>query len=426
MDDKRICMKKKNFSFSVLHLGAIVILYYFISPTLRTFFPKTIGVLDLSDEFFVLFLFIYVFLYINKFPKRPAIYLFLFAFWGLLSGIIKAVPLKILFAGMFLQVKGPLLFICASMVPINKRVFFSFAKAFLCFFVVVLLFSFIDIFGGLAYKDLLKLKVEYRFGVSNLNSIFIHPSTLAFFSFSLAFFLLVFTKKKKFFLSLVTIIGIYSFRIKEIFGFFISVFLRKQYLSIKYIIGVLVLGLISFIIYKNIIPWHYNQYFSASSIDTVARLALYFTSVKIGVNEFPFGEGFGRFGGEISARYYSPVFKKYNIDKVFGLSIEDPKFVKDTFWPMVLGETGFIGLILYILLLASIFKFALVQNTGFLCEKSEKLIMSVRICFVFLLISSLAKPVFSQSPHMFLAFFYTGMVYSYLKSGSSGCSVDSL
>ena len=74
------------------------------------------------------------------------------------------------------------------------------------------------------------------------------------------------------------------------------------------------------------------------------RVGLYLGSVAVARDEFPFGAGVGRFGSHMSREVYSPVYAEYGMDQMYGIKEERPIAVTDTFWPMILGETGLIGL----------------------------------------------------------------------------------
>ena len=78
---------------------------------------------------------------------------------------------------------------------------------------------------------------------------------------------------------------------------------------------------------------------------TDARTALYTTSVLIARDDFPIGAGLGRFGSGVSRDPYSPVYARYGLDQIDGLSPQHSSYVTDTFWPRILGETGVIGLV---------------------------------------------------------------------------------
>jgi hypothetical protein len=75
------------------------------------------------------------------------------------------------------------------------------------------------------------------------------------------------------------------------------------------------------------------------------RMALYVGSFAIARDFLPLGAGLGRFGSYMSEAHYSPIYDRYGLDVVFGLSPEHPEAISDTFWPMVLGELGPVGLV---------------------------------------------------------------------------------
>jgi len=77
------------------------------------------------------------------------------------------------------------------------------------------------------------------------------------------------------------------------------------------------------------------------------RVALYVGSAAIGRDQFPLGAGLGRYGSHMSWEEYSPVYGQYGLDQVPGLQPTDGSAVTDTFWPMLLGETGIVGMIAY-------------------------------------------------------------------------------
>lgn len=75
------------------------------------------------------------------------------------------------------------------------------------------------------------------------------------------------------------------------------------------------------------------------------RIALYAGSLAIARDEFPLGGGIGRFGSHLSREDYSPLYARYGLTRVALLGPDDPQAATDAFWPMVLGETGAIGLV---------------------------------------------------------------------------------
>jgi hypothetical protein len=85
-----------------------------------------------------------------------------------------------------------------------------------------------------------------------------------------------------------------------------------------------------------------NSYFDPLA-PTAARTVLYLTGIDLANRSFPFGAGFGRFGGYASQLYYSPVYDDYGISAMYGLSPTTPYYLQDTYWPHIVGETGWIG-----------------------------------------------------------------------------------
>lgn len=89
---------------------------------------------------------------------------------------------------------------------------------------------------------------------------------------------------------------------------------------------------------------------------TSARLAMFVTCIKIAIDFFPIGSGFGTFASFLSGRYYSGIYAMYGLSNISGLRIDQYNYVSDTFWPWVIGQFGFVGGIVYISLLYIIIK----------------------------------------------------------------------
>jgi hypothetical protein len=74
-----------------------------------------------------------------------------------------------------------------------------------------------------------------------------------------------------------------------------------------------------------------------------ARAMLTLAGPFVAWDHFPFGSGWATFGSAFSAEPYSPVYGMYRMAGIWGLSPDSPAFVSDTYWPMILGQTGFFG-----------------------------------------------------------------------------------
>ena len=125
---------------------------------------------------------------------------------------------------------------------------------------------------------------------------------------------------------------------------------------------------------------------------TEARSILLHVGISLSMQFFPFGAGLGTFGTAAAQKYYSPVYSSYGIDNIYGFRSDNPLYLTDTFWPAVVGETGVIGLILYICLIFCIFKHFYKKLS--INNLSRFLIIYV---FITLICSSIATSVFAQN-----------------------------
>ena len=399
---------KPNHKF-VINFFFVVVILTSISDTIERFIP-TNGLLNYLDELFIVFSFVITIKKnIIRTDKKIWIVLILFVLCGFISGIRQDVPLKIMILGCFLTIKGVLLYITFSNITFNKNDINLFIKLMSKTFPVILLFCIVEILLGNRYLEFFNLFQRGTFlGMRTLGSIFRVQSTLAFYGFVMFLIYRFFIKSKK--KSITSFLLVFApFKIKEAIGAIFSYYLcRTRKINVKVILGGIIVGLGCWYLYKTYYPSHYNQYFSGNT--DIARVALMDTSFKISMNEFPLGEGFGRFGSATSKRYYSPVYKKYNIDTVWGLNHEtNDSFIQDTFYPMIIGETGILGLFFWCILLACIFYSSW---KGFYSNRNQYN-STIFLLFIFMVLSSLAKPTFVQAPHNLILFGLVGMMNKY-------------
>lgn len=70
---------------------------------------------------------------------------------------------------------------------------------------------------------------------------------------------------------------------------------------------------------------------------------------------FPLGSGFGTFGSAEAAKHYSNLYYTYGFDEIWGLSPTFGPFLSDTYWPMAIGQFGWIGAICFLAVYARMF-----------------------------------------------------------------------
>ena len=136
----------------------------------------------------------------------------------------------------------------------------------------------------------------------------------------------------------------------EVFAFLLivyTVFYKKEKLRIRSLL-LIVPAVVA-------IAWDQIEFYFVTLREGSARAQLLLKSFLIALDHFPFGAGFGTFGSYYSGVIYSPIYRQYNISEVFGLSESMSNFISDSFWPMILGQTGYLGLMFYCLALLSLF-----------------------------------------------------------------------
>lgn len=80
----------------------------------------------------------------------------------------------------------------------------------------------------------------------------------------------------------------------------------------------------------------------------IARPATYETGMKIMFHDYiPFGSGLGSFGTAAAAKEYSPLYYKYQLNTIWGLTPDNPMFLADAFYP-TLAEYGIVGLFFFL------------------------------------------------------------------------------
>ena len=87
----------------------------------------------------------------------------------------------------------------------------------------------------------------------------------------------------------------------------------------------------------------------------VPRTVLHVVGIKILMDFFPLGSGFGTFASYLSGRDYSNIYDMYGISNVIGMTREQYNFISDVFWPYIYGQFGIFGLLIYVKLIVSIF-----------------------------------------------------------------------
>ncbi len=146
------------------------------------------------------------------------------------------------------------------------------------------------------------------------------------------------------------------------------------------------------------------------------RVALAVGSVAIARDALPFGAGLGRFGSHMSREQYSPLYAELGLDKIYGLSRAFPIAVTDNFWPMILGETGVIGLVACAVFIASLLR-SLWSAAGVPATPAVRAFaLGALLVFVEAIVRSIVSPVFVASPIAILVFGTAALALSSVRS----------
>lgn len=174
---------------------------------------------------------------------------------------------------------------------------------------------------------------------------------------------------------------------------YLLVFRRRQQISKK--VKILAGGVVGLAVAGGL--YQFVSYYYAMGVGS-ARAVLTLAAPFLAMDHFPFGTGWGTFGSAFSVKPYSPVYEMYQMSGVWGLSPEYHDFVADTFWPMIMGQCGFVGFAAF---LGALVLFA--QKVWTLREDKSAFAAAL-IPMLYLLVSSTSESAFSNPVSVPLAF----------------------
>ncbi|MBE7087425.1 MAG: hypothetical protein E7369_03905 [Clostridiales bacterium] len=85
---------------------------------------------------------------------------------------------------------------------------------------------------------------------------------------------------------------------------------------------------------------------------------------------FPLGSGFASYGSSQAAVNYSTLYYEYGFDRLWGMSPESENgmFLRDNGFAMYLGQNGFLGFILFLIILFLVFRLISNKNMNFIAR----------------------------------------------------------
>lgn len=234
---------------------------------------------------------------------------------------------------------------------------------------------------------------EARFGIrASFTFVFDHPTYLVFCAAGLTGFLMKDRERNMPFIVMGMLVVLLSLRSKG-FAFaavcllLLLTFGKSNRLSVVHIaLGLVAVALIG-------MDQYINYYQSAG----YARGELARQAIAVANDYFPLGTGFATYGSAVTAQIdnYSPLYYAYGLSTVWGLAPGAASFLSDTFWPTVLAQFGYFGLVAFAALLITLFV---------MCYKAGGGSRLPVICiFAYLLISSTSESSFFNPSAAYLA-----------------------
>lgn len=227
---------------------------------------------------------------------------------------------------------------------------------------------------------------DVRYGIRSFEFLFGHPETMSMMVLSMMLLLLRDRTRNSKWIALCLFLISTSLRAKGIaFVVIAAVFIFSFRKNGKIGAIPVLLCLMAAVL----IGWDQFEFYYGATSGARAELAR--ASLEIASDYFPFGTGFATFGSNVTAEpeYYSILYGVYGLSNVHGLSLSDgASYLSDTFWPTVLAQFGWIGLIGYATLLIILFRSmherAIAKKRGLVCA----------LCFIYLLILSTSGSAF--------------------------------
>ena len=371
----------------------VILLYFFI---LKDWLEQNISFLGYFDEFFALLAVPY---FVSQFQKDNfklkikrggyGRYVIFFLLIGIIGSIIYAYQpfTSVVLPDAFLCIKfwlslyvGKHMFRKMDVGRYGKKFYFHVRLITIAYAVLVLVDNLEKIFPA-----------SVRYGLRSTQLMYSHPTVFVACCVLLAMILLAvkdYARNYKVWLMVQLILMCTTLRSKAfadavaIVLICYFVFYRKKKFSFR--------TLIIFIPLAIALGWEQIEYYFFSSIQSdSARYQLLIVSIEIAKDHFPLGSGFGTFACYYSGLSYSPLYGIYGLTNVNGLRQGATSFISDSFWPLVIGQTGFIGAVTFVLAIVMLFK--AIQRI----RKTSLAYYASALCGIcYLLISSVAESAF--------------------------------
>lgn len=403
-------------SFKKIDVWKYLFLYLIFQPTISSLIKNEFisNIFGYSDEAIGVILFIIVIfkamkyeITLLRFERYMLVFMFIFEIIGIISGFkYKYQEIPYMFVDAYTCAKFFIYYLCARLLTqgkLSKDYFLSINR--ICKIVAVIFFA-------LSLHEVLFDQWwpsnDYRYFAYSVELFFGHPESLSIACITFIFVLAYnyrYCKHNIYYIIMLTIVMIFTFRTKAIVGVFALYILYIYFIKFKFKsiapVGVVGISGAAYLGYNSF----YKYYFE---IDEAARKILTIDSIELAKKCFPLGSGFGSFASNIAAQYYSNLYIKLGYYLRNDLNIGEKKgsFLSDTFWPIVIAQTGWIGTLSFVISLLSMISY-IIQT-----RKNDVYYFWVAISIIIYdLISSFATSSFFH-PCTIAPFLFLGLITS--------------
>ena len=249
-------------------------------------------------------------------------------------------------------------------------------------------------------------KADYRYFTYSISLFFPHPSYMAVACFTCIIILgvkLRENKKNLIYIIMQEICIFFTFRSKAIASILVVDVLYVMILDLK-ILSPTVIGGISGI-GAVLVGWKSFSFYYLNVSDGAIRAMMHRDAITLANTYFPFGTGFATFGSNIAAKNYSSLYYQLGYNNYYGGGLgANGSFLCDTFWPIVLGQCGWIGFFMFVIVILGFIYIAIAIRRR---DKYSYWMLLSAIAYE--LISSTSEPAFFN-PSVFIMFVLIGIV----------------
>lgn len=290
--------------------------------------------------------------------KRPAMAIIPICIIGLLSNYVSGAQQNFpaILADAFTCSKFFIALVSISVIVSDGSDLLSLCTVFAKFLTIIfLVFAIIEQFFSIGMSE------EVRYGLHSFLFLYGHPSNFAATVVCISALFMVRYKENTPYLLMCVALLCWSGRSKAIgIALVILVMILLYRKNVRFSVSFILLCTIGAII---VAIGQIEIYFGN---EETARSALLRGSFTVANSMFPLGSGFGTYGSNISAEYYPTLYYELGFNRIYGLTPDNPAFLIDSFWPIVIGQFGWAGLFIMVYIVYSLIKGSLgaARQTG--------------------------------------------------------------